>query len=114
MDNLNLERMSGYSHLRKPPLKQMYGSEHMYIDFISQEHVAYILYNHENRFVSLLDFEGHLMGLILQKEISANSGHYLSIIIICGIWNECDDVKTTRIEFNNFHNLNTVYMLFCR
>ncbi len=27
------------------------------------------------------------------------------------IWNECDDIKTTRIYINNACNSNTVYML---
>ncbi len=33
---------------------------------------AYILYN---RSISLLDFEGHLVGFILYKELSTNSNH---------------------------------------
>ncbi len=38
---------------------------------------ANILYN---RSITLPDFEGHLIGLILHKGLSTNSAHYISII----------------------------------
>ncbi len=33
-----------------------------------------------NRFISLIDFDGQLMGLILHKGSSTNSGHYISMV----------------------------------
>ncbi len=36
----------------------------------------------------------------------------MSIVKVGGIWFECDDAKITKIEFNNFCNSKTVYMLF--
>ncbi len=47
--------------------------------------------------------------LILHKGLSSNSSHYISMVKIGDIWYQCDDVKCTRIEYNNFCNLNTVY-----
>ncbi len=58
-----------------------------------------------NRFISLIDFDGQLMGLILHKGSSTNSGHYISMGKVGDIWFECDDVKITKIEFNHFCNL---------
>ncbi len=43
---------------------------------------------------------------------STNSYHYISIGKVGDLWFECDDIKLTKIEFNNFYNSNTVYMLF--
>ncbi len=65
-----------------------------------------------NRFISLTDYHGQLMGLILHKGLSTNSGRYLSMIKVGNIWFEWDDVKTNQIEFNHFCNSNTVDMLF--
>ncbi len=62
--------------------------------------------------LSLIDFDSQLMGLILHKGSSTNSGHYISMVKVGDIWFECDDVKITKIEFNYFCNSNTVYMLF--
>ncbi len=61
---------------------------------------------------SLTDFDGQLMGLILHKWSSTNSGHYISMVKVGDIWFECDDVKITKIEFNHFCYSNTVYLLF--
>ncbi len=66
------------------------------------------VYNLCKRSISLPDLEGHLMGLILHKESSTNSA---SMVNTCDFCYQCDDVKITRIEFNNFCNWNTVYML---
>ncbi len=52
------------------------------------------------------------MCLILHKGLSTNSGHCLSMVKVGDIWFESDDVKIAKIEFNNFCNFNTVYMLF--
>ncbi len=65
-----------------------------------------------NGYISLTDFDSQLMGLILHKGSSTNSGHYLSMVKVGDIWFECDDVKITEIEFNHFCSSNTVYMLF--
>ncbi len=46
---------------------------------------------------------------MLNKGSSTNSGHYISMVKVGDI---CDDVKITKIEYNNFCNFNTVYMLF--
>ncbi len=51
-----------------------------------------------NRSVSLTDFDGQLMDLILHKGLSTNSGHYISMVKVCDIWFECDDVKITNIS----------------
>ncbi len=73
------------------------------------KNTAYILCN---RSINLTDFDGQLMGLILHKGSSTNSGHYLSMVKVGDVWFKCDDVKITKIEFNHFCNSNTVYMLF--
>ncbi len=65
-----------------------------------------------NRSISLTDFDGQLMDLILHKGSSTNSGHYISVVKVGDIWLESDDVKFTKIEYNHFCNSNTVYMLF--
>ncbi len=65
-----------------------------------------------NSSISLTDFDGQLMGLILHKGSSTNSGHYISMVNVGDIWFECDDVKITKIEFNHFCYSNTVYLLF--
>ncbi len=73
---------------------------------------AYILCNN---LIILKDFEGQLMGLILNKGPSTNPYHYWSenMVNIGHIWFECDDVKITKIEFKLFCNSNnTVYILF--
>ncbi len=54
-----------------------------------------------NRSISLTDFDGQLMGLLLHKRLSINSGHYISMVKVGDIWFECDDVTITKIEFNN-------------
>ncbi len=69
-------------------------------------------YIHTFRYISLTAFDGQLMVLILHKESSTNSGHYIFMVKVGDIWFECDDVKITKIEVNNFSNSNTVYMLF--
>ncbi len=51
-----------------------------------------------------------LMGLILHKGSSTNSGHYISIVKVGDIWFECDDVKITKIEFNSSCSSNTIYI----
>ncbi len=48
----------------------------------------------------------------MHKGSSTNSRHYISMVKVGDIWFECDDVKITKIEFNNFCNSDTVYMLF--
>ncbi len=65
-----------------------------------------------NRSISLTYFDCQLMGLILHKWSSTNSGHYISMVKVGDICFECGDVKITKIEFNHFCNSNTVYMLF--
>ncbi len=62
--------------------------------------------------ISLSDIDSQLMGLILHKVSSTNSGHYISMVKVGDIWFECDYVKITTIEFNHFCNSNTVFMLF--
>ncbi len=73
------------------------------------KNTAYILCN---RSISLTDFDGQFMGLILHKWSSTNSGHYLSMVKVGDILFECDDVKITKMEFNHLCNSNTVYKLF--
>ncbi len=73
------------------------------------KNTAYIMCN---RSISISDFDGQLMGLILHKGLSTKSGKYLSIVKVCDIWFECYVVKITKIEFRHFCNYNTVYMLF--
>ncbi len=73
------------------------------------KNTAYILCNSS---ISLTDFDGQLMGFILYKWSSTNSGHYLSMVKVGYIWLECDDVKITKIEFNHLCNSYSVYMLF--
>ncbi len=51
------------------------------------------------------------MGLILHKDLSTNSGHYISMVKVGDIWFECDDVKITKMGFNNFCNSDTVYVI---
>ncbi len=65
-----------------------------------------------NRSISLTNFDSQLMGLIVHKGSSTNSGHYISMVKVGDIWFECDDIKITKIYFNYFCNSNTVYMLF--
>ncbi len=60
------------------------------------------------RSISLTDFDGQLMGLILHKGSSTNSDHYISMVKDGDIWFENGDVKITKIEFNHFSNSNTV------
>ncbi len=72
------------------------------------KNTAYILCN---KSISLTDFDSQLMSLILHKGWSTNSGHYISMVKVGDIW-LCHDTKITKIEFNNFCNSNTVYMLF--
>ncbi len=43
---------------------------------------AYILCN---RIISLTNFDGKMMGLILHEELSASSGHYISMVKFSGI-----------------------------
>ncbi len=50
-----------------------------------------------NRPIGLTDFDGQLMGLILDKGSFTNSGHYISMVKVDDIWFECDDVKITKI-----------------
>ncbi len=64
-----------------------------------------------NRSISLTDFDVQLVGFILHKGLSTNSGHYLSMVKFCEIWFECDDVKIIKIEFNHFCKSNTVYVI---
>ncbi len=52
-----------------------------------------------NRSTCLTYFDGQLMGLILHKGLSTNSGHCISIVKIGDIWYEYGDVKITQIEF---------------
>ncbi len=73
------------------------------------KNTVYILCNSS---ISLTNFEGQLVGLILHKGSSTNSGHYISMVNVGDIWFECDDVKINKIEFNNFCNSDTVYILF--
>ncbi len=73
------------------------------------KNTAYVLCN---RSISLTDFDGQLIGLILHKGSSTNSGHFLSMVRVGDIWFECDDVKITKIEFNHFCVSNAVYILF--
>ncbi len=70
---------------------------------------AYVLCN---RSISLTDVDGQLMGLILHKGSSTNSGHYISMVKVGEIWFDCDDFKINKIEFNHFCDSNIVYMLF--
>ncbi len=61
-----------------------------------------------NRCVSLTDFEGLLMGLILHKGhrlIRAIAYQWLKLV---AFWYQCDNIKITWIKFNS----NTVYILF--
>ncbi len=62
--------------------------------------------------ISLTDLEGQLMGLILYKDSSTNSSHYMSMVKVGDIWFECEVVKIIKIEFNNLCNSDTVYILF--
>ncbi len=73
------------------------------------KNTGYVL---SNRYISLADLDGQLMGLIFHKGQSTNSGHYLFMVKVGDIWFECDDVKIPKIEFNHFCNSNTVCMLF--
>ncbi len=65
-----------------------------------------------NRSISLTDFDGQLMSLILHKGSSTNSGPHLSMVKVGDIWFKCDDDEIAKIELNHFCNSNTVYMLF--
>ncbi len=47
-----------------------------------------------------------LIGLILDKGLSTNSGHYISLVKAGGI---ICDAKITRTEFNNFCNSCSCY-----
>ncbi len=73
------------------------------------KNTAYVLCN---RCTILTAIDGQLIVLILHIGSSINSGHYISIGKVGDIWFDCDDVKITKIELNNFCNSNTVYMLF--
>ncbi len=73
------------------------------------KNIAHVLCN---RSISLTDFDGQLMCLILHKGSSTNSGHYISMVKVGDIWFECDHLKITKIDFNHICNSNTVYMLF--
>ncbi len=57
------------------------------------QNTAYILCK---RSISLTVFDGQLMGLILHKWSSTNSGNYLSMVKVGDIWFECNDVKITK------------------
>ncbi len=72
---------------------------------------AYILYS---RSIRLTEFDSQLMGRILLKGSSTNSGYYITMVKVGDIWFECDDAKVTKIEFNHFCKSNTVYMLFTK
>ncbi len=52
------------------------------------------------------------VSFILYNGSSTNSGHHMSIVKVGDTCYKFDYVKITRIELNNFCNLNTVYMLF--
>ncbi len=67
-----------------------------------------------NRSISLTDFDGQLMVLILHKGLSTNSSHYLFMVKVADILFECNNVKITKIEFDHFCNSNSFYMLFCK
>ncbi len=51
------------------------------------------------------------MGLILYKGSSTNLDHYTLMVKVGDICFGCDDVKITKIKFNNFCNSDTVYLL---
>ncbi len=73
------------------------------------KNTEYILCNSS---ISFKDFNGQLIGLILHKGLSTNSGHNISMVKVGEIWFEFYDVKITKIEFNKFCNSYTVYKLF--
>ncbi len=68
------------------------------------KNTAYVLCN---RYISLTDFNGQLISLILD-----NVDHYIYMIKVGDLWFEFEDVKITKIECNNFCNSVNVYMLF--
>ncbi len=59
----------------------------------------------------MTDFDSQLVGLILHKGSSSNSGHYISVIKVGDIWFECDDGKSNKIELY-FWNSDAAFMLF--
>ncbi len=73
------------------------------------KNIVYILCN---RSTNLGDFDGQLMCLILHEGSSTNSGHYTSMVKVGDMWLECHYVKVTKIQFNNFCNSATLFMLF--
>ncbi len=73
------------------------------------KNTVYILWN---RSITLTGFDNQLMGLIVLKGSSTNSDHCIFMFKVGEIWFESVDVKTIKIEFNNFCNFNTIYILF--